>query len=132
MDPSFRMGIDWDLWLRMSVHYQFDYVDEPLLSYRVGHSGQMSKNYAVREQDTMRIMQKFIDANPALLPKAAVRWAFAYSFCNRGYYFRRYDRWKSLRFYLKAIGARWNHMGAYIGILKWAGFMVLAPLGLKR
>lgn len=132
MDTSFRMGIDWDLWLRMSVHYHFDYVDEPLLIYRVGHSGQMSKNYAVREQDTMRIMEQFIAANPKLLPKELVRWAFAYSYCNRGYHFRRLDRWKSLGFYFKAIAARWYHADAYVGIAKWAGVTLLAPLGVKR
>lgn len=132
MDPSFRMGIDWDLWLRMSVHYQFEFVDEALLTYRVGHSGQMSKNFLVREQDTMRIMQKFLAANPQLLPRSLVQWALAYSFCNRGYYFRREDGWKSLRFYLRAIGARWNHGTAYYGVLKLIGYKVLAPLGLKR
>jgi glycosyltransferase involved in cell wall biosynthesis len=74
MDPSFRMGIDWDLWLRMSVRYKFDYVDAPLLAYRVGHSGQMSNNFLVREQDTMRIMEKFLRDNPRLLPPRLVRW----------------------------------------------------------
>lgn len=132
MDTSFRMGIDWDLWLRMSVHYQFDYVDEPLLTYRVGHAGQMSKNFAVREQDTMRIMQKFIDANPTLLSRSLVQWAFAYSFCNRGYYFRKDDGWRSLSFYLRAIGARWTHVAAYYGILKLVAYKALTPLGLKR
>ena len=132
MDTSFRMGIDWDLWLRMSVFYKFEYVDEPLLIYRVGHSGQMSKNYAVREQDTMRIMKKFIDENPNLLPKSLVSWAFAYSYCNRGYRFRANDRWKSLSFYLKAVSARWNHWDAYVGILKCVAYSVIAPLKVKR
>jgi hypothetical protein len=132
MDASFRMGIDWDLWLRMSVHYQFDFVDEPLLKYRVGHAGQMSKNYLVREQDTMRIMEQFVRANPGLLQERLVRWAYAYSYCNRGYYFRSHDRWKSLTFYLKAIRVRWQHRQAYLGIAKWLGWQILAPLGLKR
>jgi glycosyltransferase involved in cell wall biosynthesis len=132
MDPSFRMGIDWDLWLRMSVNYQFDFVDEPLLNYRVGHAGQMSKNYLVREQDTMRIMEQFVRANPGLLPESLIRWAYAYSYCNRGYYFRRNDRWKSLSFYFKAIRVRWQHVQAYLGIVKWLGWQILSPLGLKR
>jgi glycosyltransferase involved in cell wall biosynthesis len=132
MDTSFRMGIDWDLWLRMSVHYEFDFVAEPLLNYRVGHSGQMSKNYLQREQDTMRIMRKFIADNPELLPPSLVSWAFAYSYCNRGYHYRRFDLRKSLSYYLRAIGARWNHADAYIGIAKWMGSAVLVPFGIRR
>jgi glycosyltransferase involved in cell wall biosynthesis len=132
MDTSFRMGIDWDLWLRMSVKYQFDYVDEPLLRYRVGHSGQMSKNFLVREQDTMRIMKQFIANHPGLLTPATIRWAMAYSYCNRGYYFRRDDAFKSLSFYLKAIGTRWYHGTAYVGIAKMLAYRVLAPFGFRR
>jgi glycosyltransferase involved in cell wall biosynthesis len=132
MDPQFKMGIDWDLWLRMSVHYEYDFVNEALLRYRVGHSGQMSKNYLQREADTMRIMETFVRANPGLLPASLIRWAYAYSYCNRGYYFRRDDRWKSLSFYFKAIKTRWQHTQAYVGIVKWVGWQVLSPLGLKR
>jgi glycosyltransferase involved in cell wall biosynthesis len=132
MDPQFKMGIDWDLWLRMSVHYEYDFVDDTLLRYRIGHSGQMSKNYLQREADTMRIMETFLRANPGLLSPGLVRWAYAYSYCNRGYYFRSRDPWKSLSFYFKAIGARWQHSQAYLGIVKWIGWQVLSPLGLKR
>jgi glycosyltransferase involved in cell wall biosynthesis len=132
MDTSFRMGIDWDLWLRMSVKYQFAYVDEALLNYRVGHSGQMSKNFLVREQDTMRIMRQFIDNHPGLVAPAQIRWAMAYSYCNRGYYFRVDDAGKSLSFYLKAIRERWFHGQAYLGIAKMMAIQVLKPLGLKR
>lgn len=132
MDTSLRMAIDWDLWLRMSVFFLFDFVDEPLLSYRVGHAGQMSKNYFVREKDTMRIMQQFIAKNPGLLPQDLINWTMAYSCCNRGYRFRSVDGWKSLSYYLQAIRWRWNHGSAYAGILKLAGYKALAPLGLRR
>jgi glycosyltransferase involved in cell wall biosynthesis len=132
MDTAFRMGIDWDLWLRMSVHYKFDYVDEPLLHYRVGHAGQMSKNFLVRYEDTMRIMRQFIQTNPDRLSKSLVRWSFAYSYCNRGYYFRTHDAWQSLSFYLKAIRTRWNHVPAYTGVAKLLALRLLQPLGFRR
>lgn len=132
MDSSFRMGIDWDLWLRMSVRYKFDYVDAPLLRYRVGHAGQMSKNFTVREQDTMRIMRKFLEENPTAIPASVVRWAYAYSFCNRGYYFRREDGWRSLSYYLQAMRVRWNHGAAYMGVLKLAAWKTLAAVGVIR
>lgn len=132
MDTSLRMAIDWDLWLRMSVFFLFDFVDEPLLSYRVGHAGQMSKNYFVREKDTMRIMQQFIAANPGLLSQTLINWTMAYSCCNRGYHFRAVDGWKSLSYYLQAISWRWNHVAAYAGILKLLGYKVLTPFGFRR
>ena len=34
-DNDLRMGIDWDLWLRIATHYNFDFVDEPTYAYRV-------------------------------------------------------------------------------------------------
>ena len=40
---NLRMGIDYDLWLRFSTQYEFDYIDGPLLYYRVW-AGQMSNN----------------------------------------------------------------------------------------
>jgi hypothetical protein len=33
---------------------------------------------------------------------------------------------------LKAIRVRWRHTQAYLGIVKWLGWQILAPLGLKR
>lgn len=132
MDTSFRMAIDWDLWLRMSVRYDFAFVDEPLLRYRMGHSGQMSKNIFVREKDTMRIMEQFLAAHPGLLPQRLIDWVMAYSCCNRGYYYRSVDGWHSLSWYLRAIRWRWNHGTAYWGLFKLAASKTLAPLGIRR
>jgi hypothetical protein len=132
MDTSYRMAIDWDLWLRMSVRYKFDFIDEPLLRYRLGHPGQMSKNLHVREVDTMRIMQNFLAANPGLLPRRLVNWVMAYSYCLRGYRNRRTDGWKSLRCYLQAIRWRWAHGTAYAGIAKLIVYKTLAIPGLVR
>jgi glycosyltransferase involved in cell wall biosynthesis len=132
MDTSYRMAIDWDLWLRMSVRYKFDFVAEPLLRYRLGHAGQMSKNLHVREGDTMRIMQNFLASNPGLLPRRLVRWVMAYSYCLRGYRNRRTDGWKSLRCYLQAIRWRWMHGTAYAGIAKLIVYKALAVPGLVR
>jgi glycosyltransferase involved in cell wall biosynthesis len=132
MDVSYRMAIDWDLWLRMSVRYKFAFVDAPLLRYRLGHTGQMSKNLHVREIDTMRIMQSFIAANPGLLPRRLVNWVMAYSYCLWGYRARKTDGWKSLRCYLHAIRWRWLHGTAYAGVAKLIVYKMLAIPGLVR
>lgn len=63
-DESLAMGIDWDLWLRVSIKYKFDYVDENLVLHRVGHPHQMSKNVEKRFECGDQIKKMFFSANP--------------------------------------------------------------------
>jgi len=130
LDESYRMGIDWDIWLRMSVYYKFAMVDSVVLRYRVGHAGQMSKNLDQREIDTMLIMQRFIAANPGLLPRETVRLAMTYTYCNRGYRYRPLSVRKSVQNYLRAIREHWFCWDAYTGIAKTFIYAALVPFGL--
>jgi hypothetical protein len=68
-DKALAMGIDWDLWLRISTTYQFDFCDDSLLLYRVGHSGQMSNNILERIRCADRIVAKFKREFPDALPE---------------------------------------------------------------
>jgi len=43
------LAIDFELWLRVSMRYQFNYIDEPLLFYRTGHAN-LSKRYKERRK----------------------------------------------------------------------------------
>lgn len=117
-DETIKMGIDWDLWLRFSTGYTFAYVAEPLLAYRVGHPGQMSKNLEERQRCSDRIMTNFLKNHPGLVDKNTVREAYSYTFCNRGNYFRRVDPKKSWKFFLSAILQRPFNSMAYKGMLK--------------
>jgi glycosyltransferase involved in cell wall biosynthesis len=42
-DPALPLAIDYDLWLRVARHFEFDYVDEPLVRYRTGHANLSSR-----------------------------------------------------------------------------------------
>jgi glycosyltransferase involved in cell wall biosynthesis len=42
-DPALPLSIDYDLWLRAARHFDFDYVDEPLVRYRTGHANLSSR-----------------------------------------------------------------------------------------
>lgn len=130
LDESYRMGIDWDIWLRISIYYKFSMVDAVVLRYRVGHAGQMSKNLDVREVDTMRIMRQFIAANPERLPAALITRAFAYTYCNRGYRQRPLSLVRSVHNYLRAIREDWQCWDAYMGIVKTFVYRALVPFGL--
>lgn len=116
-DESLKMGIDWDLWLRISTGYEFAFVDEPLLSYRIGHSGQMSKNGEERQRCADRIRYNFIHNNQGLVSPQTIKKAYAYAYCNRGYYFRNIDRSKSSKYYLAAIKLNPTKLNAYKGLL---------------
>lgn len=77
------MGIDYDLWLRFSTQYEFDYVDRPLLRYRVW-AGQMSNNCKGRYVNGMEIMQKFLRDYPGLVDQRTVNEAWAHTYVGFG------------------------------------------------
>ncbi len=117
-DEGLRMGIDWDLWLRMSMEYRFSAIDEPLLFYRMGHDNQMSKNTPLRMASSDRIMTKFLAANPGALSKKEIDKAWAFTFCNRGDYFRRTDLTKSCAFFARAMAKEPCNARVYKGFVK--------------
>lgn len=81
-DERYRMGIDWELWLRISTRYEFLFVDAVTYLYRVW-SGQMSRNWRGRYEYAFRIMNDFIAAHPGLLDATVVREAWADSYVHR-------------------------------------------------
>lgn len=75
-DENFRMGIDWDLWLRYSLDWEFAYTPERTYIYRVW-SGQMSTNYRGRYDYATRILNKFVAEHGSQLDPKYVRKAWA-------------------------------------------------------
>lgn len=82
-DESLPMGIDWDLWLRYSMQWHFQYVPETTYIYRIW-PGQMSKNYRGRYENAFIILEKFLEANPDSLPSAIKAKAWADMYVGRG------------------------------------------------
>lgn len=117
-DETLAMGIDWDLWLRISTNYQFDFCDVPFLLYRVGHSGQMSENILERTRCAEKIVAKFNRDFPDALSSTVIKDAAYYSCCLRSYVLRKYGFRYSLKYYLKAIALCPLRKKAYIGLLK--------------
>lgn len=117
-DESLRMGIDWDLWLRISVSYLFAYADEALLNYRLGHPGQMSGNVDERFRCAERIMAKFVEQNPEFLPDSIIRKGKVYTLCNRGKYYQGINPELSNHFFLLALRSRPFSLDAYMGLVK--------------
>jgi len=82
-NESYRMGIDWDLWLRMSTRYKIEFLDEVTYLYRVW-PGQMSNNWRGRYDHAFRIMEDFLREHGAAVSRAVVKEAYADSFTQRG------------------------------------------------
>lgn len=82
-DEARRMGIDWDLWLRISVNHRFDFTPSVVYFYRVWE-GQMSNNWKGRYENAFSIMRDFEKAHPGLISPAVRRKAYALSYSNRG------------------------------------------------
>jgi glycosyltransferase involved in cell wall biosynthesis len=81
-DERYRMGIDWELWLRLSTVYEFQFLDAVTYVYRIW-SGQMSTNWRGRYEHCFRIMEDFMDEHPGAVPPDVVREAWAHSFVQR-------------------------------------------------
>ena len=124
-DESLKMGIDWDLWLRISTTYEFDFVNAPLTVYRIGHSGQMSKNIETRQHCSDLIMKRFLKNFPGVIDRNMTRRAYFLTYCNRGEYFRKRRKLKSYQYFLKALAIDPINKATYKGLLKnlinWSG-----------
>ncbi|TDT39479.1 glycosyltransferase involved in cell wall biosynthesis [Halospina denitrificans] len=87
-DEALPMGIDWDLWLRYSVKWEFRHIPEQTYYYRVW-PGQMSSNYRGRYENAFRILSQFIDQHPGALTKPVINRAWSDMYVNRGMYVAR-------------------------------------------
>jgi hypothetical protein len=112
------MAIDWDLWLRISAHWEFDYINEPLIYYRMGHSEQLSRNIRVRQKCCDMIMMEFIRDFPGAVTTRDLRQAKAYAHTLRGQYYNNRSIINALWHYaLSAIYAP-LHIAPYRGMFR--------------
>lgn len=118
-DESLSMGIDYDLWLRISARYQILYLDEVTYFYRQW-AGQMSHRYEERMDNAIRIMEKFLRENPGVVAPAVVDAAWAHTYVARGYSrFRADRRWSAaMSDFLRALGHRPTYLPAWKSIIK--------------
>ena len=118
-DESVRMGDDYDLWLRLSAHYEFDFIPQPTARYRVW-SGQMSKNYRRRYESAIRTMRCFLEHNPGLVSAGQIRAAWAHTYTGRGNntLWQERKRAAAMQDYLRALSFRPHHWPAWRAILR--------------
>jgi glycosyltransferase involved in cell wall biosynthesis len=103
-DESLPLAIDYDLWLRVARHCRFDYIDEPLVCYRTGHTS-LSCQTVQRLVTATQIMERFLDdyGGRWLLDEGLIRQAQAETCCQIGLARRSQSRWAALPWYLRAL-----------------------------
>ena len=118
-DTKLRTGEDYDMWLRLSPHYQYDFLAEPAIRYRIW-GGQMSRDYRARYETGIRTMQRFLDNNPGAVDSAVVRRAWAHTYTGRGdvTLWRGRDRMSALGDYLRALSFQPGYWPAWRAILR--------------
>ena len=64
-DERLRVYEDWDMWLRISRFFNFAYISEPLLNYRV-HPGSLSANNLRMREGELAVLEKTLSNDPDL------------------------------------------------------------------
>jgi glycosyltransferase involved in cell wall biosynthesis len=102
-DESLQRSIDYELWLRFSTRYEFQYIPEITCYYR-RWSGQMSQDLRRRYAVAMFIMDRFLEQNPKLVGADVVRSARRNAYRARGGYFASLGDWgEAAPNYLRAL-----------------------------
>lgn len=58
-DENLSSCEDWDMWLRVSQSYEVDFVDQPLVKYKI-HDYNMHKNLLIMEKSTFSVLNKYL------------------------------------------------------------------------
>ena len=82
-DESLRMAIDYDLWLRISTKYEFLYLPETCVNYRIW-GGQMSHRTGERLESYFRLLERFLARYPDSVRASDVARAYAHTWVTRG------------------------------------------------
>jgi glycosyltransferase involved in cell wall biosynthesis len=112
------MGIDYELWLRLSTRYAFDFDDHPLTLYRIW-PGQMSKNWKRRYENGIAIMSNFLRSYPDAIGDPAQKAAWAHTYAGYAHCMRKLERNRrqAIALYCKALSYSPTYMPAWRGIL---------------
>lgn len=123
-DEKLRMGIDWDIWLRMSCVTEFDFVPDVLMAYRVGHPNQMSKNKEGRFAAADFIFNRFVEQHPDALSSKDLREIEFYTACSRAAAYRQWNLTRSTGLLYKAWTLDPLSSSPYLGLLRNARAVV--------
>ena len=94
-NPNFKQAEEYDLMLRVAERYEFDYVDEPLATYRY-HERNSSTNVAEMQGEVVRIIRQTLQRAPQLsqeLGPMLIRVKLRGLYCTQGQAYLFQGRW---------------------------------------
>ncbi len=117
-DEECRHASDYELWLRVAMRYEFDYVDVPLVKYRTGHANLTSRG-DVQLLTALRIMDRFLNEYGGRnhLDSSWVRRCYAETYLHLGQVKARKSRIAALPWYLRAIALLPTYCEAWKGLV---------------
>ena len=118
LNEKIEMGDDWDLLLRLSMFSDFDFIEEPLLVYRMGRPKQLSGNMKKRFEQQELIISNFYKNFPNSFSKQHIKKTASIRFTFRGRFYSKFDFKTSLIMYLNAIRLFPINILAFKGILR--------------
>ena len=103
-DPQWDLAIDYDLWLRVARHYEFECVDEPLVLYRTGH-GNLSKRLTDRvlTADSIMTQAVFRRGLQDELSRELIGEGYASTYRSLGYTLRKTEPGTAAKWYWRAL-----------------------------
>lgn len=118
-DEALPMGIDWDLWLRYSIAYDFHYIPDKTYIYRIW-PGQMSSNYRGRYANAEKIMNKFLQQHPDAVAHDLVCSAWADTYTNLAMAIAKAERkiWEPFTYLLKSMRYDFRYWATWKALLK--------------
>lgn len=105
-DERLSMGIDYDLWLRISTRYEFLHLPEMLVRYRIW-GGQMSHRTGERLDNFFRLLEAFVARYPDSVTGNDIRRAYSYSWVTRGLWHAREGRKSEALSDYRRAAAKW-------------------------
>jgi glycosyltransferase involved in cell wall biosynthesis len=117
-DERRRQASDYDLWLRASREFRFDFVDEPLVLYREGHAS-LKKQGGTQLVSALGIMDEFLaryEGRAGLAP-GLIRRAYSETYTNLGYAVRPSSRLRALSLFVRSIALRPAYIEPWLAII---------------
>jgi glycosyltransferase involved in cell wall biosynthesis len=118
-DERLGLAVDYDFWLRVAKYYPFSVVDEPLVSYRVGHGVNLSRRQRERYHVALYVMKRFerhFDGS-AKLTANEIALAEAETYAHLGILSRGSSRRAELGWLLKSVRTKLGYVTAWRGLL---------------
>jgi glycosyltransferase involved in cell wall biosynthesis len=118
-NTSLSLAIDYDLWLRVARHFEFDYVDSIEVRYRTGHAN-LSSRIRERIATVLSILHHHLNETPHHASRRAVGNAWGSTYRTLAFVQREQEPWNALKCYARAArhDGRWSEsVKAMVGTL---------------